>query len=189
MHKHTPFSCCPHNSSSSSVMLCCSQDWAIQIFCWKQWSVGDEYLDLSHHLWCVLFQIIFLVTPWTRCIRTATTWPRAIAALVPQGGPVLCRDEMEEWSASKPTFLRKRLRNTAGLHWHPTRLVSLYLHKKKGDQGEFPFRFTNSKVWLFEKIWTANAKVIVAGMTDKLPLVQGTASVLSVHLTLPSGGG
>ncbi|XP_016898156.1 metastasis-associated protein MTA1 [Cynoglossus semilaevis] len=26
---------------------------------------------------------------------------RAIAALVPQGGPVLCRDEMEEWSASE----------------------------------------------------------------------------------------
>uniref|UniRef100_A0A3P8V9F0 Metastasis associated 1 n=1 Tax=Cynoglossus semilaevis TaxID=244447 RepID=A0A3P8V9F0_CYNSE len=32
---------------------------------------------------------------------------RAIAALVPQGGPVLCRDEMEEWSASESLFEEK----------------------------------------------------------------------------------
>ena len=27
---------------------------------------------------------------------------KAIASLVPAGGPILCRDEMEEWSAGQP---------------------------------------------------------------------------------------
>lgn len=34
---------------------------------------------------------------------------RAIAALVPQGGPVLCRDEMEEWSASEANLFEEAL--------------------------------------------------------------------------------
>nr|XP_061825168.1 metastasis-associated protein MTA1-like [Nerophis lumbriciformis]XP_061825170.1 metastasis-associated protein MTA1-like [Nerophis lumbriciformis] len=34
---------------------------------------------------------------------------RAIAALVPQGGPVLCRDEMEEWSASEANMFEEAL--------------------------------------------------------------------------------
>ncbi|CAL8298898.1 unnamed protein product [Arctogadus glacialis] len=33
----------------------------------------------------------------------------AIAALVPQGGPVLCRDEMEEWSASEANLFEEAL--------------------------------------------------------------------------------
>ncbi|XP_023697026.1 metastasis-associated protein MTA1-like isoform X2 [Paramormyrops kingsleyae] len=34
---------------------------------------------------------------------------RAIAALVPHGGPVLCRDEMEEWSASEAGLFEEAL--------------------------------------------------------------------------------
>ncbi len=34
---------------------------------------------------------------------------RGIAALVPQGGPVLCRDEMEEWSASEANLFEEAL--------------------------------------------------------------------------------
>ncbi|MBV97237.1 Metastasis-associated protein MTA1, partial [Eschrichtius robustus] len=34
---------------------------------------------------------------------------KAIAALVPQGGPVLCRDEMEEWSASEASLFEEAL--------------------------------------------------------------------------------
>ncbi|XP_068194542.1 metastasis-associated protein MTA1 isoform X2 [Antennarius striatus] len=34
---------------------------------------------------------------------------RAIAALVPQGGPILCRDEMEEWSASEANLFEEAL--------------------------------------------------------------------------------
>ncbi|KAG8514455.1 Metastasis-associated protein MTA1 [Galemys pyrenaicus] len=34
---------------------------------------------------------------------------RAISALVPQGGPVLCRDEMEEWSASEASLFEEAL--------------------------------------------------------------------------------
>ena len=29
---------------------------------------------------------------------------KAIASLVPAGGPILCRDEMEEWSAGQSYF-------------------------------------------------------------------------------------
>lgn len=34
---------------------------------------------------------------------------RAIASLVPPGGPVLCRDEMEEWSASEANLFEEAL--------------------------------------------------------------------------------
>ncbi|XP_058511219.1 metastasis-associated protein MTA1 isoform X4 [Ochotona princeps] len=34
---------------------------------------------------------------------------KAISALVPQGGPVLCRDEMEEWSASEANLFEEAL--------------------------------------------------------------------------------
>ncbi|XP_063295175.1 metastasis-associated protein MTA1 isoform X3 [Pelobates fuscus] len=34
---------------------------------------------------------------------------KAISSLVPQGGPVLCRDEMEEWSASEANFFEEAL--------------------------------------------------------------------------------
>lgn len=34
---------------------------------------------------------------------------RAMATLVPQGGPVLCRDEMEEWSASEAMLFEEAL--------------------------------------------------------------------------------
>ncbi|KAA0711342.1 Metastasis-associated protein MTA1 [Triplophysa tibetana] len=34
---------------------------------------------------------------------------RAISALVPQGGPVLCRDEMEEWSSSEANLFEEAL--------------------------------------------------------------------------------
>uniref|UniRef100_A0AAV2JGE1 Metastasis associated 1 n=1 Tax=Knipowitschia caucasica TaxID=637954 RepID=A0AAV2JGE1_KNICA len=34
---------------------------------------------------------------------------RAIASLVPQGGPVLCRDEMEEWSSSEANLFEEAL--------------------------------------------------------------------------------
>ncbi|XP_051885520.1 metastasis-associated protein MTA1 isoform X3 [Pristis pectinata] len=34
---------------------------------------------------------------------------QAISALVPQGGPVLCRDEMEEWSASEANLFEEAL--------------------------------------------------------------------------------
>ena len=34
---------------------------------------------------------------------------RAMASLVPAGGPVLCRDEMEEWSASEANLFEEAL--------------------------------------------------------------------------------
>ena len=34
---------------------------------------------------------------------------RAMSTLVPQGGPVLCRDEMEEWSASEAMLFEEAL--------------------------------------------------------------------------------
>ncbi|KAM7376176.1 hypothetical protein PAMP_005921 [Pampus punctatissimus] len=40
---------------------------------------------------------------------TSYDMTRAIAALVPQGGPVLCRDEMEEWSASEANLFEEAL--------------------------------------------------------------------------------
>ncbi|KAK2495682.1 hypothetical protein MC885_014536 [Smutsia gigantea] len=41
--------------------------------------------------------------------RSAYDVAKAIAALVPQGGPVLCRDEMEEWSASEASLFEEAL--------------------------------------------------------------------------------
>uniref|UniRef100_A0A3P8Z1C3 Metastasis associated 1 n=1 Tax=Esox lucius TaxID=8010 RepID=A0A3P8Z1C3_ESOLU len=41
--------------------------------------------------------------------KTGYDMTRAIAALVPQGGPVLCRDEMEEWSASEANLFEEAL--------------------------------------------------------------------------------
>uniref|UniRef100_A0A8C7SCF0 Metastasis associated 1 n=1 Tax=Oncorhynchus mykiss TaxID=8022 RepID=A0A8C7SCF0_ONCMY len=41
--------------------------------------------------------------------KTRYDMTRAIAALVPQGGPVLCRDEMEEWSASEANLFEEAL--------------------------------------------------------------------------------
>lgn len=34
---------------------------------------------------------------------------KAMSTLVPQGGPVLCRDEMEEWSASEANLFEEAL--------------------------------------------------------------------------------
>lgn len=34
---------------------------------------------------------------------------KAIRSLVPDGGPVLCRDEMEEWSASEANLFEEAL--------------------------------------------------------------------------------
>ena len=34
---------------------------------------------------------------------------RALASLVPSSGPVLCRDEMEEWSASEANLFEEAL--------------------------------------------------------------------------------
>ena len=34
---------------------------------------------------------------------------KAISSLVPSGGPVLCRDEMEEWSASEANLFEEAL--------------------------------------------------------------------------------
>lgn len=33
----------------------------------------------------------------------------ALSVLVPQGGPVLCRDEMEEWSSSEANLFEEAL--------------------------------------------------------------------------------
>uniref|UniRef100_A0A8C9U3H2 Metastasis associated 1 n=1 Tax=Scleropages formosus TaxID=113540 RepID=A0A8C9U3H2_SCLFO len=41
--------------------------------------------------------------------KSGYSMSRAIAALVPQGGPVLCRDEMEEWSASEANLFEEAL--------------------------------------------------------------------------------
>ncbi|KAG9340539.1 hypothetical protein JZ751_021360 [Albula glossodonta] len=40
---------------------------------------------------------------------TSYDMSQAIIALVPQGGPVLCRDEMEEWSASEASLFEEAL--------------------------------------------------------------------------------
>ena len=34
---------------------------------------------------------------------------KAVSAMVPVGGPVLCRDEMEEWSASEANLFEEAL--------------------------------------------------------------------------------
>ena len=34
---------------------------------------------------------------------------KAISSLVPAGGPVLCRDEMEEWSASEANLFEEAI--------------------------------------------------------------------------------
>lgn len=34
---------------------------------------------------------------------------KAVSTLVPSGGPVLCRDEMEEWSASEANLFEEAL--------------------------------------------------------------------------------
>uniref|UniRef100_A0A4W5JJR7 Metastasis associated 1 n=1 Tax=Hucho hucho TaxID=62062 RepID=A0A4W5JJR7_9TELE len=41
--------------------------------------------------------------------KTGYDMTQAIAALVPQGGPILCRDEMEEWSASEANLFEEAL--------------------------------------------------------------------------------
>ncbi|EEC03958.1 metastasis-associated protein, putative, partial [Ixodes scapularis] len=41
--------------------------------------------------------------------RTGYDLARAVASLVPPGGPVLCRDEMEEWSASEANLFEEAL--------------------------------------------------------------------------------
>ena len=45
--------------------------------------------------------------------KTGTKWgndlAKAMSTLVPQGGPVLCRDEMEEWSASEAMLFEEAL--------------------------------------------------------------------------------
>lgn len=71
---------------------------------------------------------------------------RAIAALVPQGGPVLCRDEMEEWSASEANLFEEALEKY-GKDFTDIQqdFVSLYLHKQKGDF----FSLYYSIVWLW----------------------------------------
>ncbi len=63
---------------------------------------------------------------------------RAIAALVPQGGPVLCRDEMEEWSASEANLFEEALEKY-GKDFTDIQqdFVSLCLRKQEGDQTEF----------------------------------------------------
>lgn len=60
---------------------------------------------------------------------------RAIAALVPQGGPVLCRDEMEEWSASEANLFEEALEKY-GKDFTDIQqdFVSLCLRKQEGDQ-------------------------------------------------------
>lgn len=34
---------------------------------------------------------------------------KAVKSLIPEGGPVLCRDEMEEWSASEANLFEEAL--------------------------------------------------------------------------------
>ena len=44
---------------------------------------------------------------------------KAMSTLVPQGGPVLCRDEMEEWSASEAMLFEEALAQTPSPWRHP----------------------------------------------------------------------
>jgi metastasis-associated protein MTA len=41
--------------------------------------------------------------------KSAYELSKAYASLVPTGGPVLCRDEMEEWSASEANLFEEAL--------------------------------------------------------------------------------
>lgn len=58
--------------------------------------LGDPAVLLQFHAMDTLHKNIYDIS-------------RAISALVPQGGPVLCRDEMEEWSASEANLFEEAL--------------------------------------------------------------------------------
>ena len=58
---------------------------------WQSWMVKFQIfktllLFLQFHALCVLHKCDYDLS-------------KAVGSLVPSGGPVLCRDEMEEWSA------------------------------------------------------------------------------------------
>lgn len=60
------------------------------------WGPGDPPLPPQFHAMDTLHRSLYDVA-------------KAISALVPQGGPVLCRDEMEEWSASEASLFEEAL--------------------------------------------------------------------------------
>lgn len=88
---------------------------------------------------------------------------KAMSTLVPQGGPVLCRDEMEEWSASEAMLFEEALEKY-GKDFNDIRqdFVSLQHHN-------WPFALTQTA--LFGKVqtilmciccWTAVALEVIS---------------------------
>uniref|UniRef100_A0A8C0BUR2 Metastasis associated 1 n=1 Tax=Buteo japonicus TaxID=224669 RepID=A0A8C0BUR2_9AVES len=80
---------------------------------------------------------------------------KAISALVPQGGPVLCRDEMEEWSASEANLFEEALEKYGKdftdiqqdfLPWKSlTSIIEYYYMWKTTD------RYVQQKMFFFNK--------------------------------------
>ncbi len=55
----------------------------------------------------------------------------ALSVLVPQGGPVLCRDEMEEWSSSEANLFEDALEKY-GKDFNDIRQDFVSMHRKQG---------------------------------------------------------
>lgn len=55
----------------------------------------------------------------------------ALSVLVPQGGPVLCRDEMEEWSSSEANLFEEALEKY-GKDFNDIRQDFVSMHRKLG---------------------------------------------------------
>lgn len=70
---------------------------------------------------------------------------KAMSTLVPQGGPVLCRDEMEEWSASEAMLFEEALEKY-GKDFNDIRQDFVSLHHT------WPFALTQTA--LFGKVQT-----------------------------------
>lgn len=65
---------------------------------------------------------------------------KAMSTLVPQGGPVLCRDEMEEWSASEAMLFEEALEKY-GKDFNDIRQDFVSVRGRRGgsrDQGQVP---------------------------------------------------
>lgn len=88
---------------------------------WKAW------LILSLSVYLVLFKFHAMDT----LHRHGYDLSSALSVLVPQGGPVLCRDEMEEWSSSEANLFEEALEKY-GKDFNDIRQDFVSMHRKLG---------------------------------------------------------
>ena len=58
---------------------------------------------------CFLFLLLFQFHAMDVLSRYKYDIAKAVAAMVPPGGPVICRDQLEEWSASEANLFEEAL--------------------------------------------------------------------------------